>query len=204
MTREFSIVREMSRREVERHAKRFIGVTVTEPAFREQDDNGLTEWVCDIRVGIREGWAVVKNCLIAQWALGIVTDMNIPVVAERSEAGRVTIIARSEVSLPDIILDSYEYEELGFSFMRNLDLLADGSLIDGYGFELAPPGSVVVEDIKPEEEDDIEQPIDKAKPFGVGPKNRNPRLTNLLIEWGSTDFDYGVTPMGARVLIWQG
>lgn len=199
MSRQFSIVRELSRREVERNAKRFIGVTVTEPRFITRDDNGLTEWVCDVRVGTDDGWAVVKNCLIAQWALGVVTDINIPVTCERSEAGRVTIIARSEISLPDIILDDYTYEELGFSFMRGLELQDDGSLLDGFGYEVAAAGSVTQGSDQSDEEAQ-----NKSKAFGDGPKNRKRRLVNRIIEWGSTDFEYGVTPLGARVVEWEG
>ena len=180
MAREFSVVRELSKREVERQAKRFVGVTVTKPDFRDQ--NGLTEWSCDIRVGVKEGWALVKNCLIAQWALGAVTDMNIPVLAERSEAGRVTIIARSDINLPDIVLQTYSYDQLDFPFMRNLRTLDDGSVVDGFGHQFAdgteggytsPDGTSVVH-----------------------------RYNFHLIYWGSTDFIYGETKFGAMVTEW--
>jgi len=203
MTREFSIIREMARREVEQHAKRFIGIVVTEPRFTTADDNGLTEWVCDIRVGVEGGWAVITNVLIAQWALGVVTDINIPVLCERSEAGRVTVVARSEVALPDIRLDTYTYEELRFNFMRNLEILADGSVVDGFGYEFAGPGHVQVDDldIEPEEQDDVVVPGLSTKD---GPKNIRPVFRNELIEWGSTDFEYGITPFGARHQYWIG
>ncbi|UCG53574.1 MAG: hypothetical protein JSW58_08450 [Candidatus Latescibacterota bacterium] len=181
MAREFSIVRELSRRELERHTKRFIGVTVTKPDFRDQ--NGLTEWVCDIRVGVKEGWALVKNCLIAQWAIGAVTDMNVPVLAERSEAGRVTIIARSDIQLPDIDFVSYSYDQLEFSFMHNLRTLDDGSVVDGFGYEFAGPS-------------------DGGYTAPVGTSTTH-RYSNRLIEWGSTDFDYGVTEFGATISEWE-
>lgn len=197
--RELSIIRDLSRREVERHAKRFNGITVTEPEFRTQDDNGLTEWVCDVRVGTVHDWSIVKGCLIAQWALGVVTDVNVPVVCERSESGRVTIIARANVLLPDVRLDVYTYEEMGFSFMRNLTLQDDGSLVDGYGYEVVPAGSVEVI-----EGGGAGVSENKARAFGVGPKNRDRRLVSRLIEWGSTDFEYGVTLLGARVVEWIG
>jgi hypothetical protein len=199
MTREFSIVRELSRREVESHEKRFIGITMTKPAFVEQDDNGLTEFVVDVRVGIENGWAAVKNCIVAQWAIGVVTDINVPVLCERSEAGRVTVIARSEVNLPDIVLDSYQYEELGFAFMRNLEIEDDGSLIDGFGYEMAPSGSVVPEDGETDNEAQ-----NRSKAFGEGGKNRNFNFSNNLIEWGSDDFDYGATVFGQRTMDWEG
>ncbi len=203
MTREFSIVREMARREVESHTKRFIGIVVKEPRFVTVDDSGLTEWVCDIRVGVEGGWAVITNVLIAQWALGVVTDINIPVLCERSEAGRVTVIARSEIALPDIRLDTYSFEELAFGFMRNLDILPDGSVVDGFGFAFAGAGHVVVSslDILPEEEDDVEVPGLKTL---AGPKNIRPIFKNELIEWGSTDFIYGVTRFGSRNQAWVG
>lgn len=199
MAREFSIVREMSRREVESHAKRFIGVTVTSPAFVVQDDNGLTEWVCDIRVGVKEGWAIVKNCLVTQWAIGVVTDINIPVTCERSDAGRVTIIARSEVALPDILLDTYEYEELGFSFMRSLIVQDDGSLLDGFGYEMAPAGTVTVGAGQTEFEAQNE-----AEAFGIGTQDRTIEFISSIIEWGSTDFEYGVTVLNAQDNNWEG
>lgn len=197
MSRVFTIAREMSRREVEQQKRRFTGVTVTAPQFKVQDDNGLTEWVCDVRVGVVEGWAVVKDCLISQWATGIINDINIPVTCERSEAGRVTIIARSEVTLPDIRLDVYSYEELGFAFMRNLLVQADGSLHDGFGYEMAPPGSVSVET---DETDEDAQ--NREQPFGEGPKNRTHVLDFDIIQWGSGDFEYGTTHLGERKQEW--
>lgn len=203
MTREFSVIREMSRREVESHAKRFVGVVVKEPRFTTVDDNGLTEWVCDVRVGVEGGWATISNVLIAQWALGVVTDINIPVLLERSEAGRVTVIARSEIALPDIRLDAYTFEELSFGFMRNLEILADGSVVDGFGYEFAGAGHVTSEELNllPEEEDDVEFVGLRTRD---GPKNIRPVFTNRLIEWGSTDFEYGVTDFGARNQAWEG
>lgn len=197
MTREFSIVREMSRREVERQQKRFVGVTVNEPRF--VDVNGLFEWVCDIRVGVVEGWATIPNVLVAQWALGAVTDMNIPVLCERGESGRVSVIARAEINLPDIVLDSYTYEELGFGFMRNLIVQADGSVVDGYGFEFAPAGTVPPDNRTESEIDDVLQEIFAPTP---GQKGKLRRYVNDLIEWGSTDFVYGTTVWGSRDQFW--
>lgn len=179
---EFSIVRELSRREVERHTKRFIGVTVSEPSFRELDDGARTEWACDIRVGVREGWAVIRNVLIAQWAVGAITDINIPVLCERSEAGRITVIARSEVDLPDIVLDSYSYEDLNMSFMRNLRALDDGSFVDGFGFEILPSTTDGV----------------ITTPIGEEGEKITETFESSVIEWGSTDFEFGITPMGDR------
>ncbi len=203
MTREFSIVREMSRREVESHAKRFVGIVVKEPRFLTVDDSGLTEWVCDVRVGVVGGWAVIPRVLVAQWAIGSITDINIPVLCERSVGGRVTVIARSEIALPDIRLDTYSFEELDFGFMRNLDILSDGSVVDGFGFQFAPAGHVDVGqiEIEPEEEDDVVVPGLDTK---NAPKNIRPVFKNDLIEWGSVDFFYGFTVFGARDQAWEG
>ncbi len=211
--RVFSVVRELSRREVERHKKQFIGIVVTEPEFKVQDENGLTEYVCDIRVGVggstkQDGsfqeWAIIKNCLIAQWAHGIVTDVNIPVIAERGESGRVTIIARSEIHLPDLILDAYSFVELGFGFMQNVEVQLDGSVLDGYGFQIAVPGTVSIPtdglSVGAGNEDD-ENPVEYDP--GDGVKDKKPTFINNLIEWGSTDFDYGVTKLGARDQHWE-
>jgi len=182
MVREFSIVRELSRREVERHTKRFVGITIDEPRFTDQ--NGLSEWVCDIRIGVTEGWAVIKDCLIAQWAVGAITDVNIPVLAERSEAGRVTIIARSELRISDEIrLKNYNYEDLDFGFMRNLKVLDDDSVVDGFGYEFAPAGSG-----------------EYTPP--PAPAGRTHTFHADLVEWGGTDFEYGETRFGRRSYYW--
>jgi len=187
MAREFSIVRELSRREVERQGKRFIGITVAAPEFRDQ--NGLLEWVVDIRVGVVDGWAVIKDCLVAQWALGVVTDMNIPVLAERSEAGRVTIIARSEYRLADDIhVTAYNYEDLNFSFMRNLRENASSQLVDGFGLVFTEPDS------------------DGNMVAYSPPAAEAPYVTTWndgIVEWGGTDFEYGVTSLGKRVGYWS-
>lgn len=195
--REFSIVRELSRREVERQKSRFVGVTINEPRFI--DVNGLYEWVVDIRVGWEDQWASISNVLVSQWALGVVADMNVPVLVERDESGRLSVIARSEIKLPDIILDSYSYEELGFDFMRNLITQSDGSVVDGYGYEFAPAGTVSSDE---RSEDEIDDVVHEKYAPSAGAKNRRRRYVNDLVEWGSTDFDYGVTPMGARAQYW--
>ena len=205
-TSEFSVVREISRRELESHQKRFTGITISAPAFITQDDNGLLEWVCDVRIGVVEGWAIVKNCLVAQWAIGVVTDAEIPVLCERSEAGRVTIIGRSEVVLPQIALDIYEYEELDFFFMRNLDLEADGSIVDGFGFEMKPPGTIeIAADLKDNDIDDDEDanPVNDQKPFGKGLKNGMIPFVNELIPWDDPEWIWGEPFWGKRRAGWQ-
>lgn len=201
--RDFSIVRNLSRRELERHEKRFTGITITEPRWAIQDENGAMEYVVDIRVGRDSTWSSVKNVLISQWAIGAITDINVPVLCERSEAGRVTIIARSEINLPDIRLDAYSYSEMEFDFMRNLEVRADGAVVDGFNYELRPPGSVDPDDFVLDlgEIDDVQVPpliIDDE-----GETNRRPVFVNYLIRWGSTDFEYGVTHFGARVQGWH-
>lgn len=176
MAREYTIVREIARDEIDQHAKRFIGITITEPKFKDQ--NGLSEWVCDIRVGVKEGWAVIKDCLIAQWAVGAITDVNIPVLAERSEGGRVTIIARSEIRLPDIVLDYYNYDELSFEFMRGIEDSGGGNYVDGFGY-----------------------PVTYDE--GTAPKYIQRSLRSSLIEWGGTDFVYGDTEFNEYTYEWE-
>jgi hypothetical protein len=133
-------------------------------------------------VGVTEGWALVKNCLIAQWAIGAITDINVPVLCERSESGRVTVIARSEINLPDITLDTYSYEDLEFEFMRNLRVLEDGSVVDGFNHEMFPAGTGQIQ-----------------TPTGEEGQTGEEVYVSRLIEWGSTDFDYGITVLGARI-----
>lgn len=179
--REFSVVRQLSRRELESHEKRFIGVTISTPQWKDQ--NGIMEYCCNVRVGVKEGWAYITDVLVAQWALGAVTDMNIPVICEKSSGGRVTIVARSDIHLPDIVLDSYSYEELDFGFMRNLRTLDDGSVVDGFGhlFAEASEGGYTAPG---------------------GDRNRRHRMVTTFVEWGSTDFEYGVMPFSTATTEW--
>ena len=171
----FSIVRDISRRELERQQKRFIGVTINAPVFKDVSGNGQLEFVCDVRVGVQDGWAAVRNVLIAQWAEGVITDMNIPVLCERSEAGRVTIIARSLIRLPDIVYSAYTLEALGLDFMRVVDY-QNGQWVDGFGHSADAPVS---------EEQRMEYSLSSSAP-----------------EWGSPDFIYGVTNIDDRSYAW--
>lgn len=164
---EFSVVRELARREVERHQKRWYGITASAPQFVDQ--NGLTEWVVDVRVGVKEGWALVRECPISQWALGVVNDLNVPVTLERSEAGQLTVIARSVVRAPNVVLDTYTYNDLGRVFMANLVESTDG-WTDGYGHAV----------------------IDPTTQTGVSARWR---WQQDMVEWGSTDFEYGTTEL---------
>ncbi len=134
----FTVIGAIASREVDRHQRRIIGITVTAPEFRSVDENGALEYMCDVRVGSNETWEIVKDVIIAQMAVGIVTDVNVPVTMERSEAGRLTIIARSEVRLPDIVLDRFSYNELDFVFMTNVEKV-DGVWQDGYGYPATDP-----------------------------------------------------------------
>lgn len=189
MTREFSVVRELSRREVERHKKRFIGITTTTPVFK--DVNGLLEWVCDVRVesvgqyddglAIPPGsWGIIKDVILAQWTLGLVADMNVPVLLERSESGRITVVARSEVRLPDISLQSYTFDELGFTFMHQLVDRGTEGWFDGFGYDMPDPQG------------------------STGSAVAGTWVTEL-IPWGAgaTDFKWGVTAWGATRSYWS-
>ena len=179
----FMIAREIARREVERHPTQFIGVTVNTP--RHEDVNGVLEWVVDVRIGryddsddAGEHWEVIRDCAIAQWALGIVTDMDVPVRCERGENGRVVVVGRSNIYLPDIQLDTYSYADLGRTFMSTAELQSDGSYEDGFGYTVVAPSSE------------------------TGSTTRRRRVARL-IEWGSTDFDYGTTEIGEVSHEWE-
>lgn len=127
----------ISRREVERHQKRITGLTASAPRF--VDVNGKLEWVCDVRVGNKENQGLIKDCLIAQWAIGVVNDVNIPVLLEKSEAGRITVIARSEVRLPNVALTSYTPADLGRLFFVDATIDNDGVYRDSFGHEVLDP-----------------------------------------------------------------
>ena len=170
----FSVVRDLSRREIEAHQKRFVGITVTIPEHREID--GKLEWVCDVRVGYNQDWAVVRDVTISQWALGIVTDMNVPVLCERGESGQVTIIARSQVLLPDIVLTVYTHDELGFDFMHGLEDDGTGTYRDGFGYAVNVP---------------------------TGSQETVYQHTQTAAEFGSADFVFGTTNMNEFESEWE-
>lgn len=174
--RSFSVVRELSRRELERHQKRFVGVTASAPAH--VDVNGSLEWQVDVRVGAGSTWAIVAGCTIAQWAVGIVSDMDVPVLCERSESGRVTVIARSEILLPDIVLDTYTHEELEFGFMTGVRLDSGGTHRDGFGHAVTDPAS--------EEGSSLRYTWSADE-----------------VAWGGTDFVYGTTLLDEVAAGWD-
>jgi hypothetical protein len=166
-----------ARREVDRGQRRIIGVTVSAPLFK--DNNGLLEFVCNVRIGEDDEWRVVTDVLIAQEAQGIVTDENIPVTMERNEAGRLTIIARSVLHVAkDIRIRTYTYNELGFAFMSLVEFV-DGAFRDGFGYTSDDP------------EDTDTTGTSQDCSFSV-----------RRIEWGSTEFEYGTTVFGATVTEW--
>jgi hypothetical protein len=137
----FSVLREVSRREVERHKGDLIGITSSAPAVT--DVNGKLEYTCDVRIGVRENQGLIKGVLVSQWIVGVITDLGVPVLMQKSEAGLLTIVARAQVRLPDISLRSYSYNELGFLFMTNLTEQEPGVWVDGYGYPASDPTSDV-------------------------------------------------------------
>ncbi len=164
-----STAAEVARREVDRHRQRFIGITINAPSF--QDVNGVLEYVVDVRIGTNEKFEIVREVLIAQEAQGIVTDAKVPVTIERSENGRLSIIARSDVRLPDIQANSYTFGELGFAFMS---LLESGSpFTDGFGHLSSDPEAT----------------------DAVGTETIH-TFTITPTEWGGTDFVYGTSILG--------
>lgn len=174
-SRSFSITREISRRELERHQKRFVGITASAPVHI--DVSGLLEWQVDVRVGSDATWGLIKGVTIAQWALGIVADMNIPVLCERSEAGRVTIIARSEVRLPDIVYSVYTPQDLGLVFQTGLEDDGTGVYRDGYGYAMPDP-------------------------TGETGISRTYTWTLFQVGWDSSDFEYGETELDGVDVEW--
>jgi len=159
--RDFNIVRELARDELDRHQRRIIGVTTSVPMYIDEGDtdtDAFMQWVCDVRIDVRqyggvdfEGfspsstelvdpqWGLIKNVVISQWAVGAVADMGIPVLMERDEAGQISIIARSNIMLPDIVYKTHSYHELGLTFMRFLEVDTDGTYTDGFGYEVPDP-----------------------------------------------------------------
>ena len=127
----------IARREVERHKKRFIGLTASVPRFVDQ--NGLLEWVCDVRISTDLTADVVKDVVISMPQPGIIADINVPVIVERSETGRLSVIARSQIKLPNIRVTSYTYYELDLIFMTGLEVDSQGAWHDGFGYEVNSP-----------------------------------------------------------------
>jgi hypothetical protein len=141
-----TLARSSSRREVDRHRQQILGITASEARYITRD-NGKLEFVIDVRVGAREKQGLVKDVLIAQWVVGLITDFNVPVILERSEAGQLTVVARAVVRLPDVRVTAYSYGSLGMAFASNLRQLENGSWVDGFGFPAPDPtGEVVVQE----------------------------------------------------------
>lgn len=182
MTDEFKVVEvstaaAIARREVDRGQRRIIGVTVSSPIFK--DNNGLLEFVCDVRVGENEDWRIIKDVLIAQEAQGIVNDLDVPVTMERNEAGRLSIVARSVLHIANNVRHTtYTYEELKYSFMSLVEFV-DGAFRDGFGYTASDP--------------------EDTDTTGV---SEDCSFTVALIEWGSTGFEYGETEFGATTTEW--
>lgn len=175
MPDEFSITRDIARREVERHHQRIVGITASSPVFK--DINGKLEWTVHVRVGVKEGWALIRDVAISEWAIGIVNDMNVPVTLERSEAGRLTIIARSVIRVPNVVLDTYTANDLGRIFILN-HVQSAGSWYDGFGHAVTDPTT---------------QTGQSAEWI----------WRNDLIEFDSADFEYGETPLDGVIAEWQ-
>lgn len=137
-----NLIANTSRREVERHKDRMLGITASVPKFGDRGD-GQLEYVVDVRVGNKETQGLVKNVLVAQGVQGVVTDMNVPVVLERSEGGRLTVTARAAVRLPNVRVSIYNYGALGMAFAANAKQDSTGRWVDGYGYPTADPTGVV-------------------------------------------------------------
>lgn len=168
----FTITRIIAADELAKHAKRFVGITVTAPTLKTIGSGTGLEYVCDVRVGTAASWGLIKDVIVSQWTVGVVTDMNVPVLCERSEAGQVTIIARSVVRLPDISATTYSYADLGLTFMLGLVADESGVYRDGFGHAMADPTL------------DTGEHTDYT--WSVG-----------LIPWGDPEFSWGVTEWGA-------
>ena len=184
-TAEFAISRELGREELSSHRQHFVGITASIPRyaqFREDGtevgEGGYMEWVADVRIGERENQAILRNVLISDWVIGVVTDLNIPVVCERGESGRVSIIARSEMRMPDVTLDLWSYSELGFLFMTHTTEQTDGTYIDGFGYNCG--------DLSAE----------------VGTKGTW-HWNNEILEFGGTDFDIDNTKLLETAQSWE-
>jgi hypothetical protein len=171
----FSIVRIITRNELDRHQKRFLGITVTAPKLQTID--GKLEYVCDVRVEAVEGWGLIQNVIVSQWAIGAVADMNVPVLCERSEAGQITIIARSVVRLPDIRYTTHSLADLGLLFMSTAEEDEAGVWRDGFGFPV----------------------LDPTTETGA---TTEWRWTNDLIPFNAEDFIFGQSPFGSTDPKW--
>jgi hypothetical protein len=133
----FRVVREISQSEIAGRKRDIIGITSSAPKFIDQ--NGVMEWVCDVRIGVRENQGLIRDVLVSQSAMGVVNDLNVPVLCRKNEAGRLTVIGREQVKLPDISLTTYSFNDLGFLFMANAEKQADGTYLDGYGYTIDNP-----------------------------------------------------------------
>jgi hypothetical protein len=136
-----TVVRELARREVARHRDLLVGLTVSTPTYKSI--NGLTEFVVDVRIGTDPNVPVVKDVVVVSSAVGVVNDFRMPVLVERSEAGILTVVGRSDILLPDVSVRSYSLHELGLDFMSSATQDESGDWHDGFGFPAPDPTAAV-------------------------------------------------------------
>ena len=177
---EFTTIRTIARREVERHTNELIGITTSEARFEEV--NSVHEYVIDVRLWKDNEWETVKNVLLAQNVTGIIDGVSIPVILKPGKSGRLQVVGRADITIAEegVYSRVRSYSDLGISFLALREQDSTGTWVDGFGYAVGNPSS------ETGVSDDVAY-----------------QLVTSLIEWGSTDFDYGVTHFGATYDEWR-
>jgi hypothetical protein len=103
--------------EVEAHRTFAVGMTASEPEWKEVDLAGNKGWVIDVHFGPNVGDEngteenVMKDVPIASVARQSVSDANIPVVLERSKQIGWSVVGRSHIVPGGFILGSVVVED---------------------------------------------------------------------------------------------
>lgn len=96
-------IAQIARQEIEAHRQFKIGVTTTDPDWKDVDAIGNKGWVIDVHLGpyVDDPDGVEENVLvdvpISQVARAVVGQKNIPVLMERSKQMGWTVVGRSHV-----------------------------------------------------------------------------------------------------------
>lgn len=137
---------QIAQREIKRKKSQYVGYTVSQPEFTEHE--GKYEWIVNVKVLDRTTWKTIYEVPIVTTQAGYVTDLNMPVLLEKSETGQFTVVGRSQIRIANISSVEYSLYQLDFTFMANLTLVK-GIYYDGFGYAMtAPEDETVVDPIR--------------------------------------------------------
>ncbi len=134
-------IAQISRLEVEAHRQFALGITASDPEFKEVDGAGNKGWVIDVytgpviddEAGTEDG--ILSDVPIASVARAVVGQKNIPVLLERSRQTGWTVVGRSETARAGYVLGTvtednyhrrlYNYRALKLLHLPDLDFTVE-------------------------------------------------------------------------------